>query len=284
MKLFNELPTVVPFFTNIKNQNRFKENVRKNCTVPLFSPSDSFLPFVLKLPKDSPAPTSWKLFDLSGVEAADLSNNIDVLQAFNYDDFSFAYYKGEKLTFQHESVVQDLNMKGTFYLVFEIDGQKYFSETFTMCPEIKHNSFSDRFVQVKFWDEKDIEPIRFSEGFKQWIFLDTFIHESEPQIQSDREIDGKGNEIPTFRKMIIKQKIEVVVPEFIKIALLTVQLHDNVEVFEKNKRSGMVDRVVVTSASEESGSFATVQINFETDVLMKTVCDDNKPIISQIWI
>lgn len=284
MKLFNELPAILPFYTDIKNQNRQKENVRKNCQIPLFSPSDSFLPFILKLPKDSPRPTSWKVFDLNNVEVLDLSNNIGLLKAFNFEDFSFAYYKGEKLTFQHETIIQDLDLKGTFYLVFEIAGQKYFSETFSMCEEIKHNSFSNRFVQVKFWDDKDIDPIRYRDGFKQWLFLDTFIHESEPQIETENEVDGKGNEIPTFQKMVIRQKIEIIVPDFLKIALMTAQIHENVEVFEKNKRSGMVDRLSVTATSEENGSIATVQMNFESDILMKTVCEENKAVISEIWV
>lgn len=284
MKLFNELPTILPFYTDIKNQDRFKENVRRNCPIQLFSPKDAFLPFTLKLPKDSPKPTSWKVYDQNDTEVIDLTNNIGLLKAFNFEDFSFAYYNGEKLTFEHETISQDLNLVGRHYFVLEIGGVKYYSEVFQMCSEITTAGFSDRFVKIVFWDEKDIDPIRYRNNFKQVVYFDTFIHESDPQIEEDNETDGFGNKIPTFQKLVVRQNIEVVVSDFMKIAMLTLQMHDFVEVYEKNKRSGKVDRTIVTGTSEDNGSFSTIELKFETDILVKSSCEENKPIISEIWL
>lgn len=284
MKLFNELPTVLPFYTDIRNQDRKKENVRRNCPIPLFSPTNAFLPFTIQLPKDSPKPTSWKLFNTGDIEVADLTNNIGVLKAFNFDDFSFAYYNGDVLTFSHDTFTAEMKLTGRVYMVLEIGGQKYFSEVFEMCSQITNSEFADRFVKVVFWNEKDIDPIRYRNDFKQIVYLDTFIHESEPQIEEDNETDGRGNNIPTFQKLVVRQKMEVVVADFLKVALLTLQLHDFVEVFEKNKRSGMVDRTTVSASSEDNGSFATVQLNFETNILVKSACEDNKTILSEIWL
>lgn len=283
MKLFNELPTILPFYTEIRNQNRFKENVREQCPVHLLSPSDAFVPFVIKLPANSTRPTVWKIMDTNNNEVADISNNIGLLKAFDFGDSVYCYYKGQQLTFKFETIEQPLNLSGHYYLKFTIDGADWFSETFKMCQEIKHDSFSNRFVKISFWDQIDIVPIKYHDGFKQSVYFDTFIHTSEPEIEEESEKDGFGNEFPVFQKLIIKQKMEVVVPDFVKIAMLTLQMHNEVEVNDQNKRSGKVDRTKVVATTEEFGSFSTLDFTFETDILIKSVCEENDGIISEVW-
>lgn len=283
MKLFNELPTILPFFTEIRNQNRFKENVQKQCAINLLSPSDAFVPFTIKLPAGSTKPTSWKMYDTNDVEVADISNNIELLKAFDFGDSVYCFYHGQQLTFKHETIEQPLNLSGNYYLKLTIDDVDWFSETFKMCNEIKHDHFSNRFVKIIFWDDVDIDPIKYHDDFKQIVYFDTFIHTSDPEIEEESESDGNNSQIPTFQKLIVKQKMEVVVPDFLKIAMLTLQIHQNVEVFEKNKRSGKVDRTIVTPTTEEFGSFSTLDFTFETDILIKTICQENQPIISEVW-
>ena len=145
-----------------------------------------------------------------------------------------------------------------------------------MCEEIKANEFSNKLVKIRFSDPKDIEPLRYRNGFVQEIYLDTFIHTSEPEIEEENEADGMGNKIPTFTKLTIKQKIEVLVPDFVKNALMTLPMHEDVFVDEQNKREGKIDRIKVTPSSDETGAFSTVEIVLEMDILTKTQCEDNK--------
>lgn len=283
MKLYNELPSVLPFYTNLKNQNRFKENVKNKCPSFLFSPSNALLPFLLKLPKSSPKPSSFKLISLNGTET-DLSNNISELKAVDFEDSAYCYYNGQELTFKYETIEQELNLTGVFYIELIIDGTSYFSEVFKMIDEIKSESFGNRFLKFEFWDETDIEPIRYRNDFKQAIYLDTFIYTSEPEIEEENESDGDNNGIPTFSKLTIKQKIEIIVPDFIKIALLTMQMNDNIFVFEQNKREGKIDRMKITPTTEFGGAFSTLEIVLETDILTKRTCDDNKEAINEnLW-
>ena len=284
MKLFNELPTILPFYTNLRNQNRFKENTKKNCDFNLFSPSNALLPFMLQLPKNSPKPTSFKLISLNGQET-DLSNNISKLKAIDFDDFAYCYYNGQVLDFKFESIEQELNLTGIFFVEIKINNIKYFSEVFLMYEEIKQNDFGSNFVKLEFWDETDIEPIRYRNDFKQVIYLDTFIHTSEAEIEEEMETDGLGNKIPTFTKLTIKQKIEVLVPDFVKNALMTLPMHNEIFVSEQGKREGKIDRVKVIPSADETGAFSTVAIVFETDILTKTQCEDNKIATNEnLWL
>lgn len=275
MKLYDELTTILPFYTNKRNQERFKENVAKNCVMKILSPSNALLPFMLKLPKSSPKPTSFKIVDLNGRET-DLSNNISKLKAFDFDDFAYCYYNGQELIFKHEDFEQTLDLKGFYFIELMIDGIEYFSEIFFMSGEIKTSGFSDRMVKIEFYDESDIEPIRYRNGFRQVFYLDTFIHTSEPEIEEENEVDGLGGQIPTFSKFTIKQKMEVVVPDFFKNALMTIQMHDEIFVFEQNKREGKIDRIKITPTADETGASFSVEIVLETDILIKTQCEQNK--------
>lgn len=284
MKLFSELPTILPFYTNLRNQNRFKENVKKNCSFKLLSPTNALLPFMLQLPKNSPKPTSFKLISLNGQET-DLSNNISKLKAIDFDDFAYCYYNGQVLDFKFESIEQELNLTGIYFVEIKINNIKYFSEVFLMYEEIKQNDFGNNFIKLEFWDEADIEPIRYRNDFKQVIYLDTFIHTSEAEIEEETETDGLGNKIPTFTKLTIKQKIEVLVPDFVKNALMTLPMHNEIFVSEQGKREGKIDRVKVIPSADETGAFSTVAIVFETDILTKTQCEDNKIATNEnLWL
>ena len=284
MKLIKELPTVLPFYTDIRNQNRFKENVKKKCPFHLLSPKNAFLPFIIQIPKGSAKPTSFKLISLNGSET-DLSNNIGILKAIDFEDFAYCYYKGESLVFKFETIEQELNLTGSFYIELNIDDVIYFSEVFVMKEEITNSEFPNDFIKIEYWDPKDIEPIRYRDGFKQEIYLDTFIHTSEPEIEEETEPDGNNNLNPTFSKLVIKQKMEILVPDFLKIALMTLPMHGEIKVLDQNKREGKIDRIKVTPTAVANGAFATLEIVFETDVLTKTLCDENKiPTNQNLWV
>ena len=96
MKLFDELPSVLPWFDTEQKQIRFRENNSKVEIYKLISGDDNLLPFLIKLPKDTPAPIEWKIYQLNGI-AIDISNNIGLLKAVNFSDATYAYYKAERI-------------------------------------------------------------------------------------------------------------------------------------------------------------------------------------------
>ena len=281
MKLFNELPTILPFYTNLRNQNRFKENVKKNCSFKLLSPTNALLPFTLQLPNGSPKPTSFKVVNCDGNVTYNLNENISKLKAQDFDDFAYCWYLGDALTYQGTP----MSLTGSFYIVLTINGVEYYSEVFCMNENITATTFADKFVKFEFFDTKDIEPIRYRNNFKQIVYFDTFIHTSEPEVEEEAERDGNNNAIPTFSKLTIKQKIEILVPDFIKIALMTLQLHEEIFIFEQNKRSGKIDRIKINPTTEDGGAFSTVEVILETDILTKIQCDNNKQATNaNLWV
>lgn len=275
MKLFDELPSVLPWFDTEKKQIRFRENNSKVEIYKLYCPNDRFLPFLIKLPKDSPKPEKWFMIDLFGIKT-DISHNIPILKALNFNDATYGYYDGSEIQFKRGDILEPLNLCGYYYLELVINNKSYFSE-------ILYLSKKDNLLKIEFWNDGDIEPLRYRNEFHQKIYLDTFLHTSEPAIEEEGERDGDNKFIPTFVKMTIKQKAEAIVPDFVKIALSTLQLHDNIKV-SFGTREGIVDRVEVTSQVDETGAYSSVIMDFETEVLSKKTCDDDLPALnSNYW-
>lgn len=287
MKLFNELPTILPFYTDQRNQNRFKENVKKNCHFKLLSPNNRMLPFMIKLPKGSPKPTSMKLINCDNSVEYDISENINKLKASDFESESYCWNIGD-VSWTYGGT--RMSFKGTFYLFLLINNIEYYSEVFCMTSRITvnklgQNTFSDDLIKIEFYDEKDIEPLRYRHGMSQHVYLETYIHTSEPEIEEENEPDGTNQPIPTFQKMVVRQKMELYVPDFLKNALMSLQLHEKIKVFDQNKRIGDIDRIKITSSPDETGAFSNVSIALETDVLVKTECDSNKQATNpNLWV
>src|SRR5690606_11365151 len=127
-----------------------------------------------------------------------------------------------------------------------------------------------------------------SDKFVQNIYLDTFVHVSEPEIEEEMEKDGNDKDVPVFQKLIVRNRMQVVLPDFINVALSAAQLHDEITVTtEHGKRKGFVDRLTLNSAVEDNGSYITTDILLEQDLLVKTNCDQfikNAQDDTEAWI
>ena len=276
MALKKELPTVLPWYENLQNQIRFRENnkdveIYRNIT----SVEEYFIPFVFKVPKGYGRPIEWKIKQMNGI-TIDISSQINLLYYIEYDDFLYIYYFG---TYGNGFSI-GIPVVGYFWMEIKFPnahpsyGKTYYSEVlFAKCDR-------NTYLDIHFSNEGDIEPIRYRNGFKQIAILDTFLHTAEPEIEEEGERDGENNLIPTFVKMTVRQNAEVIVPDYMKTALSSLQMHDNIWIGNGYNGSGDIDRATVTAQTDETGAFSSVIIDFQTDVMSKKICDNNKPALN----
>ena len=277
--IYKELPIVFPFYEYQPNQDRYRENIEGLNQFNLISPVNAFLPFQIEMPANKPHPTSWVLFKLGGdgtvVQNFDLATNWSKIKIYEFADRKVATYNGEALTINGGEA---MNLScGYYYTDIRFnDGTHYYSEVF-FIPE---NAFAvgavNDFIKIDFWNEKDIIPILYRDNFRQTIYLNTFVHSFEPEIEQETEKDGFNNEIPIFSKLTLRYKFTEVVPDYIKTALISLQMHDKVTITTKY-RAGEIDRVQVTAQPHEGGGFNDVDVVFEDNILYKTKCESNQP-------
>lgn len=278
-RIYKELPIVFPFYEKAGNQNKYRDNTEGLNQYSLISPRDALLPFQIELPVDKLSPTSWKIISECGSNEIDISNNLHLIKIYNFSNKKQAVYNGAALRFNYQTRNEPLNLAcGRYYSVINFaDGSYLISEDFTV-ESFKLGSITN-FIKIDFWNEKDINPIIYRDSFRQTIYLNTFVHSFEPEIEEETEKDGFNNEIPIFQKLVLKYKFTEVVPDYVKIALISLQMHDHVLLTTKH-RNGEIDRVQVTAQPHEGGGFNDVEVVFEDNIIYKTNCDQNENVTS----
>jgi len=286
--LFTELPIAFPWYPKIEQQNRYNENVEPVCDYKLISPRDAMLPFQFYKPIAALVPTLWEIFDVnSNVQVVNISNSIPDLVMRRLESKEYYYYDGRQLVGPGNNPIS--LPPGYFYsrLVFP-NGEMYFSEMFHVPTDGAFNIADDDyigFIRLEWWNDGDLRPIFYNHiepgqtkpVFRNVAYLDTFITASEPEIVEDGTRDGEDELIPTFQKAIIPYRITLATSDFLKKALMVMQLHEHVLITTKfGVRSGEVRKLTVQSALEASGGLSIVDILFQQDVAMvKKNCSDN---------
>lgn len=211
---------------------------------------------------------SWKIITCCGTEI-DVSNNIPLISKSMFSDGFRYFYAGDPLLFSANTPL-DLP-DGNYYSYIEFDrGDKMYSEVFT--------SQKDRspYMMIEFWNSCDIDPLVYSNGWKQRMYIDSFIHASEPEVEEDGERDGNDMLIPTFQRMITRYRFSAIVPDYMKIALVSLQLHDNILITtEKGTRTGKVDRLSTSTSIEDNGAYSTTDVIIDQYVMVKKACCSN---------
>jgi hypothetical protein len=280
--LYNELPIPFPWYDKLEKQNRYNENTGGVCDYQLITPADALLPF--QFYRQTPGgvmPTVWEVFEInSQVLVANISANIPLLTRFVKEGREYFTYFGQALT--------GLALPaGNFYsrLTFP-GGTFYYSEMFYV-PEGLFYIATDTnidYLKITWYHKGDLRPIFYNDldgsglpKFRNSIYLDTFVHASEPEITEDGTRDGNDELIPTFQKVVIPYRITVMVPDFLKKALCLLPIHNVVSLRTKHGvREGVLESVKVNSALEVSGALSVVDILFTSEIaIVAKGCADN---------
>lgn len=288
MALFNDVPVAFPWYDKIEKQNRYKLHADGVCDYKLNSPYDAMLPFQFRREMSTFIPLKWEILNINTDEViADISPSLGLIRAKSRNTYDYFYYAGEALTTTGGALSLD---PGMFYYsrLTMYNGQQFFSEMF-FVPEILFSvsgSESTNLLKFEWWNDNDLPPIFYNDKvlgvpiFKNIVYLDTFIHVSEPEITEDTTEDGMGNEIPTFQRAMIRYRVTDLVPDFLKVAIVLMQIHDHVVLTTPgNIYSGEIERIETTSGAEANGFLSNIDIIFEEDVaIIKKACNDNMPL------
>lgn len=279
--IYKELPISFPWYDNIQQQNRYNENVEPFCDYKLITPRDALLPFQFyKTDVSGALPTAWKIYNINtGIEVADLATDIATLHRIVLEGREYFTYYGQALT--------SLNLATGYYhsRMSWADGSFKYSEMFHV-PEKSFLLAGDGnvdYLKLVWYNMNDLNPIYYNNygvdmlpKFKQVVYLNTFVTASEPEILEDGERDGTDELVPTFQKGIIAYRITDLVPDFLKKALVLMQMHDYAGLTTKRSvRTGKMDTLKVNSALDASGALSIVDIIFHEAILLKKGCGEN---------
>jgi hypothetical protein len=279
--LYNELPVAFPWYDKLEKQNRYNEHTGTICDYQLVTPADALLPFEFYKTPGGALPTIWEVFEINSQNlVSDVSANIVLLFRVVREGREYICYHGEQLA--------GLAMPpGYYYSKMSFpDGSLFYSEMFHVPESLFYiaNDANIEFLKLSWYNNSDVRPIFYNNlngqgiaKFKNVLYLDTFIHASEPEITEDGTRDGNDELIPTFQKVVIPYRITIAVPDFIKKSLAVMPLHNFIRVITKQGvRNGFLESVKINTALEASGALSIVDILFYGDIaITKKGCTDN---------
>jgi hypothetical protein len=308
--LYDNLPLPLPWYNGVTLQDRFRQNVAMNHVITQLAPSDGLLPFQFRKPVEGQLPGAWQIKcaehrtlqeyiegydDLTVVDltpfipsALEWTTRVDP----SGDSYDYLTFKNEKNALNMIlPTLPDGLPPGVYYLQMEfytrvgsaLHINRWCSETF----RVTNRPFSwmvpsdtCNYPCFKWSHNSDIPPMYYNgtdpTPFYNLLYLDTWITASEPEYVAEGKNDGYNEFHATMQKTVIKYRISTIIPDYIKVALYTMLLHENIYLFtEKALREGAIKNIDIQSSLSVDGALSTVEILFEQMSLMvKTNCTE----------
>lgn len=259
----------LPFYNRLEHQNRFKDNVQNGCGYKLISPNDKFLNFqFLCLDKNVTIAKIELCFDK--YNKVDLTHNKNKLDIISKDNGTYIQYLGEPLIFKAQTgeVALVLDSTPQWLEITLSNGDTAYSEVFYPVSDL------NKYLKVEYWTNGDLFPILYSNGFKQQIYIDSFIHAQEPEIEEETQETAAKKIIPISQTMISNYKINIVVPDFLKLAFTSLQLHRDIHIDTIDRLEFIrANRVTVTSTIESNGEQSRVELSIRQILLTLSACN-----------
>lgn len=304
--LYDNLPIALPWYNGISKQDRFRWNAKQGTVICQIAPNNGLLPFQLKKPTTSAFPISWTIRCMQHQPLEWYDSNDDPIIA-DLSAFTVSALIGE--TFDGNDYITFRNFKnalniitgstlgtvlptGIYYMRMDFEDPTldiWVSELFRVPEDAFAWNAPDtvNYLTFKWRHDSDIKPIHYDndpldgdgniQGFYNLLYLDTTLTASEPTMEVTGQKDGKDELIPTFMKAIIKYRVSAVIPDYLKVALHLMQMHNFKYVAtEQAIRQGFVKNMDVTSTLTTDGAHSIVEVLFEQMILLSdTVCSDN---------
>lgn len=268
MILNNNILGTLPFYTDLKYQDRYKQ-YGYGYIFPLVSPCDRLLPFQIITPSFS-APTITKKIVEVKADGTDGTESTITISGTGtaITDYSIYHYNGDTLT-------TPLN-EGRYYLVlkFEQGGTEYtyYSEVFTTVADISNH------LLLEWWDE---ETILFDGGaiwyngdnYKNRLLLPTTV--GKPTYQFEEEGEERNGYFFAEKQISKKQyAFQFLAPEYLCDALRFLRMHENIQVTE-NGIVYPINQIETNVEWQEQGNLASVTATFQCATVAKVIGRNN---------
>lgn len=274
MLIFNEIPTAFPFYDKLEKQARYNDNCDGTCDYKLITPNNALLPFQFKRLLNSDTISGWEIMDANNSTIINASTARAAIHTVTVGQEKYYYYDGSPFA----SITM---LPGFYYSVVTFNnGIKFYSEVFCVPFDSFAVGGANGFLKLEWYSTCSIYPYYYGETinsvpyFRNVTYLDTFVQGSEPEIVVETEPNGDGEEIPVFQRAVIKYRIPHAVSDYLKKALVIMQMHNVINLTTANGvHSGQISSVTTASAPLDTGCLSTIDILFEQDAaIVKTSC------------
>lgn len=260
--LFKEFPIPLVHYDDINKQDRFRENAEG--AFKLLAPHDRLIPFQFRSETSSENVTAWSVKNYDGTTIATISPSVftkQVIETFAY----FIWGGNSPLTLSGGGSL-DLPC-GYYYNELTLtSGAKIYSEVF-FVPFERYSSNPALFpyLLIEYGNAGDIDPVYYSSGYVNRLYLDTFITKGTPTLDRETELDGHGQPVTVSQKINITHELVIdIVPDYMVKAIGFLSISGSVLIrTKKGVRLGNIYRSTFDIDDIAGGGSALVTLKFD---------------------
>lgn len=256
--------SVLPFYNNIDEQNH-RKSYAYGAIYPLFCKVNYLLPFQIIRAHRTTGITEAKIFDKEGNEYADITTEIQEsgLQIVNYDENIDIFVYNGTLPM---AINQD---EGIYYLRLTDGTETWYSEMYTAVHNI------EAYLRIEWWDD---ENLYFDDGiiayedmnFRNCLYLCTELGKPDYTFEEEGETRN-GYFFPQKQISEKRYKCTITAPEFLCDVMRFIRMADHIRITDKYGREYKADAFLITPKWEVQGDLASVEIEFETNTVVKKI-------------
>lgn len=274
--IYEELKTFFRIYDSVDKQNRFFKPGSVDDVFKLICPYDGLLPWQFRIPVpvgDGYDLSSWKIVNAeTDVEAFDLTANLASINNLrSVDGYDYLLFMG--------GTVGTLNMgNGFYYMTIVVNGHTYYSDVFNSQACMSWNDTEKPYLmlEVDNGEAVDLPPILYRVGWKQKIFLDTFIENETPSVEEEGVENGAKEFIPTLQRFINNLRFEILTNYVVGEALVLMCMHRRVILTTPNGiYNGQIKEMKPTMSQLQTGNIYSVAIDFQQETsYLNTSCGE----------
>lgn len=257
--------SVLPWYTSINEQNHKKSYAFGNI-YPLFTLKNTMLPFQFMRSTRSNNITSVILYKKNGQQFLNITQQMieTGLQIVKFQNLGYdvVVYPG--------NLPMPINTPpGRYYAVISDGVQSWYSEIFTIVMNVSG------YLKIEWGDLEnaffDVGAIVYKNPkFVNVLYLNTELGKPEYVFEEDGETRD-GYFFPEKQISEKTYKCTALAPEYLCDVMRLIRMSDIVIVTDKYGRKYNVDTFLITPKWETQGDIASVEIEFQTDTVVKKI-------------
>ena len=258
--------SVLPFYTNINEQNH-RLSYSYGEVYPLFSQAGFLLPFQIIRQHRSNAINNIHLYRKDVTLVADLT---EWMAEAGLRIISFASLGYDVILFPAVFPLSQMVMFDGQHFLAVTDGvETWYSEVFTIVKDMTP------YLKIEWYND---ENLVFDGG--QFVFANPRFHNylyfaaeiGKPEYTFEEEGEKRnGYFFPTKQLSEKVYRCTVLAPEYLCDVMRLIRMCDHVRITDKYGRIYNCDTFLITPEWQEQGNLASVEIEFETDTVVKKI-------------
>lgn len=256
--------SVLPWYKTIEEQNHRKSYAYGE-VYPLFAQAGLLLPFQIIREHRANEVTTVNLYQRDGQPVASIASQ---MAEAGLTIVPFAAYGYDVILYPALFPLMSM-FDGQYYMTLSDGVETWYSEVFTVVQDMAG------YLKIEWYNDENLvfdggQFVFANPRFHNFLYLATEVGKPEYTFEEEGE-SRDGFFFPEKQLSEKRYKCNILAPEYLCDVMRLIRMCDHVRVTDKYGRIYNCDTFLITPEWQEQGDLASVEIEFETDTVVKKI-------------